>query len=170
MSDLLGDALRLTVLGMGMTFLSIGALVGGMFLLTWVTRARSGPGPSERLRPGAGSDSRAGQLDVGSPDAAPSCSGPDLAESPPGLSESAWEHEEGRRRAVAAAVAVSLALDAASGRALTRSLPEPSPGAGVREESLWNAYARGLHLSARSAWDHRRIEGGSSNASLSRHR
>ncbi len=40
MSNALVQALWLTVIGMGMTFLSIGALVRGIYLLTRLTRTR----------------------------------------------------------------------------------------------------------------------------------
>ena len=40
MDELLRQALRLTVVGMGMTFTAIGVLVVGMYLLTFVARER----------------------------------------------------------------------------------------------------------------------------------
>ncbi len=41
MGELLLQALKLTVVGMGMTFLSIGALIGGMYVLTGLVTDKS---------------------------------------------------------------------------------------------------------------------------------
>jgi Na+-transporting methylmalonyl-CoA/oxaloacetate decarboxylase gamma subunit len=46
-SDVLAQALRLTVLGMGMTFASIAALALGMWGMTYLTRMRSCESPAE---------------------------------------------------------------------------------------------------------------------------
>lgn len=129
MSDLMVSALRLTLLGMGMTFLSIGALVGGMFLLTRLTMRRQTDQPQQMVTYGAetGGDER--------PSGLPESRGSNL--------EGRWDDDEERRRSVAAAVAVSMALNAESDR---------SPGM-MREETLWNGYVRGLHLSARSRYE-----------------
>ncbi|MBN1246716.1 MAG: OadG family protein [Anaerolineae bacterium] len=127
MSPVLSQALWLTVIGMGMTFLSIGALVGGIYLLTHLTRAKE-MAPVEP----ASESSRSGTEAVFSAPA-----DWDAAEAEP------------RRRAVAAAVAVAMALEV-DGRAVAAT------GAEIRPTSPWNAYVRGLHLSSRTRYESRR--------------
>jgi len=137
MSDLLADALQLTLLGMGMTFLSLGALVAGMFLLTRVTRPQTDVGD--------GGDGGEGGLE-----------GDALVVDGEGMGGLAMQPElvtgddaEERRRAAAAAVAVSLALQVpARGRAILTPLD-----GGAYGESAWNTYARGLHLSSRARYE-----------------
>jgi hypothetical protein len=139
MSDLMVSALQLTVLGMGMTFLSIGALVGGMFLLTRLTTRRQTV-PS--LQPSLGEGGEAGkrrQIVMSSAES----DGVKMQQE-----VVAEESEEERRRAVAAAVAVSLALRSGARGFSTSSLPHRE-----REENPWDVYVRGLHLSARSRYD-----------------
>jgi Na+-transporting methylmalonyl-CoA/oxaloacetate decarboxylase gamma subunit len=51
MGEVLMQALKLTVVGMGMTFGAIGALIGGMYLLTGLTTDRSQGAAMKRLNP-----------------------------------------------------------------------------------------------------------------------
>ncbi len=127
MSDVLSQALWLTVIGMGMTFLSIGALVGGIYLLMYLTRTK------ERVPstlPAELATSGTEPLPVGQP----ATEVPDA---------------ESRRRSVAAAVAVAMALAA--------DLPT-APMADSRSMTTgsWNTYVRALHLSSRSHYMSRR--------------
>ena len=139
MADLLGDALRLTLWGMGMTFVSLGALVGGMFLLTWVTRRRTGDGERPQTDGGEGG-----------------LEGDALVVDGGGRVDLAVQRElvtgddaEGRRRAAAAAVAVAGALQA---RGRGGAVLPPADG-GVRGERGWDVYARGLRLAGRARYE-----------------
>ena len=124
------SALQLMALGMGMTFLSLGALALGMYVMTAVLRGK------EKVRL------------------------PELEDDLPAAEEVAAYHEgefagdgsdgeEARRRAAAAAVAVALALaDAPPASVSSPAVQDP-----------WNAFARSLHLSRRIQHDARRFRG-----------
>ncbi len=130
MADLLAQALELTVLGMGMTFLSIGALVGGMYLLTFLTTSRA-----------------QGEGAVGGPEHRRE---EDVTPTVMPVSEGATSSEDGRerrRRAAAAAVAVTLAL------AESRKGAPAGVTTGDRGESAWSSYARSLQLSRRMRYE-----------------
>ena len=126
MSNVISQALWLTIVGMGMTFLSIGALVGGIYLLTHLTRAKekASAALAEPARSALGEASAVSSI-WEAPDAEP------------------------RRRAVAAAVGVAMAL-AAEIRAV------PAADTGAVATGAWSAYVRGLHLSSRSRYESRR--------------
>ena len=149
MADLLADALRLTLWGMGMTFVSLGALVGGMFLLTWVTRSQTDGRRQTRRRTGDGERPQTDGGEGGLEGDAPVVDGGgrvDLAVQPELVT---GDDAEGRRRAAAAAVAVAWALQARGrGRAVL-----PPAGGGVRGERGWDVYARGLRLAGRARYE-----------------
>jgi len=128
MSDTLLQALWLTLIGMGMTFLSIGALVGGIFLLTHLTRTRRSEPAS---LPNKATSS--GEEIYGAPASA-------VAQ--PALGEDVGY----RRRAVAVAVVAALAL--AEGE--RKVPPLVSSGSG------WDAFVRGRQLSSRANYESRR--------------
>lgn len=110
-----------------MTFLSIGALVGGIYLMIYLTREK------EKVVVPVTSDAK-------QPEAEASAS----AET--GMAPGAGDR---RRRAVAAAAAVALALQERPTQPLASALQAPAPEG-------WNGYVRGLHLSARSRYESRR--------------
>jgi Na+-transporting methylmalonyl-CoA/oxaloacetate decarboxylase gamma subunit len=123
-------ALELMALGMGMTFLSLGTLALGMYVMTAVLRGKEKVGL------------------------------PELEDELPAAEEVAAyregefagdinEGEEVRRRVAAAAVAVALALaDAPSTSVSSPATQDP-----------WNAFARSLHLSRRIQHEARRFRG-----------
>jgi hypothetical protein len=152
MSDLVVSALRLTLLGMGMTFLSIGALVGGMFLLTRLTSRRSTASAGNDASAPDSRDMGVGerqQITVAGAESYGDTRPSGALETGTSEMQERTNDEEERRQAVAAAVAVALALSegARSSSALTPSGPEPNG------EPLWNVYVRGLHLSVRSRYE-----------------
>ena len=159
MSDLVMSGLRLTLVGMGMTFLSIGALVVGMFLLTRLTREKTADQPGTGRSAGyvvtTPSSEVRGQVaerrQIAASGTEPESGGRSPGEL--GVRESTlgggWDDDEERRRAVAAAVAVSLALQVASGLSPT-SICSDRAG---RQEAPWSVYARGLHVSSRSRYE-----------------
>ena len=131
MSNALVQALWLTVIGMGMTFLSIGALVGGIYLLTRLTRTRPNapaPLPNEAILTG---------------EEVHMATGPRVEQ--PVLGSDV----DYRRRAAAVAVATALAL--AEGE--RQVLPGAPAGSG------WDAYVRARHLSSRETYASRRRHG-----------
>jgi Na+-transporting methylmalonyl-CoA/oxaloacetate decarboxylase gamma subunit len=130
MGESLRSALELMVLGMGMTFLSLGALALGMYLMTAVLRGK------ERDRLPEQDDERLAGEEV-------------VAYHEGEFADDRSGGEDARRRAVAAAVAVALAL------AEVPSAP-PDPAA---HQDPWNAFARSLHLSRRSQYEARRFRG-----------
>jgi len=135
MSDLLVQGLQLTVLGMGMTFASIGALVVGMYLMTAVTRTKRSRADVTLTDPG----------DEGERVSLESAA----LESGRLSSTGDGEDEAGDRakvRAAAAAVAVALAEAEASEGA---SMP-------CRSDNAWDIYVRSRHLSRRTRYDLRR--------------
>lgn len=136
MAEVLIQALELTVLGMGMTFISIGALVGGMYLLTFLTRPR------------AQAESAVDNAERGVVEEAGWRSIP--------ASEDATSTEDDRersRRAAAATVAVARALAESRGRApaVTTS--------GDGGDSAWSSHARSLHLAQRMRYEARKLRG-----------
>jgi len=130
MSEVMRQALLLTAWGMGMTFSSIGALALGMYLLTYLTRERQ-----PEISPAPALD-EVGRVDTMS------------------LAEASSDAAEGRRRALAAAVAVAQAVVAYEQPPLALH-GEARPGG----DEVWNSYARGLHLSRRAHYEARRVRG-----------
>jgi Na+-transporting methylmalonyl-CoA/oxaloacetate decarboxylase gamma subunit len=139
----LADALMLTLTGMGMTFISIGVLTLGMYLMRALTN-RKRQLPSD------------GPLDQG-----PVAGEPVDVEVP---ADVAVDHHAA---AAAAAVAVQRAVAAqaaaaaiAVAEATRRQLPERSADfAQCPPEQAWNTYVRGRHLSLRSRYEARRARG-----------
>lgn len=126
----LQSALELTVVGMGMTFLSIGALALGMYLMTILLRAK-GEAPSPKA---------------------------DREEQDMKREEEMQSYRSGElpsadvcRRAAAAAVAVAMAVAASGKRQPTRE-----PGGYPPAHETWNGFARSRHLSGRLQYEARR--------------
>jgi Na+-transporting methylmalonyl-CoA/oxaloacetate decarboxylase gamma subunit len=136
MRDLLWSALELTVLGMGMTFLSLGALALGMYVMTAIFRGK------ERAEVSVlGNELPAGD---------------EVAAYREGeFAEERGADNEARRRAAAAAVAVALALTEARTAPGTQTASFAPPAI----HDPWNAFARSLHLSRRTQYDARRFRG-----------
>ncbi len=133
MQELVRSALQLMILGMGMTFLSLGALTLGMYLLTAIFRDKGGAELPE--------------LDDELP------VGEDVSAYREGeFTGDAIAGEEARRRAAAAAVAVALAMTEADERL-------ECPPASRAIQDPWNAFARSLHLSRRTQYEARRFRG-----------
>ncbi len=141
MSQSLAQSLQLTILGMGMTFLSIGALVAGMFLLTRLTAVRAGAGAgisaAARVEPPAAEAA----LIEGE---ALLTTRSEIHFTPQEGMQLAGDDAEIRRRVAAAAVAVGLALQ-------ERSAPAPEAAQPAAADA-WNIYARSLHLSGRARY------------------
>ena len=135
MSDLLVQGLQLTVLGMGMTFASIGALVVGMYLMTAVTRTR-------RSRADVSLTASGDEGERVSLESAALESGR-LSSTGDGEDEA---EDRAKVRAAAAAVAVALAEAEATADAATS---HPS-------DNAWDIYVRSRHLSRRTRYDLRR--------------
>jgi Na+-transporting methylmalonyl-CoA/oxaloacetate decarboxylase gamma subunit len=135
MSDLLVQGLQLTVLGMGMTFASIGALVVGMYLMTAVTRTRRSRADVSLTAPD----------DEGERVSLESAALESGRLSSPGDGEDGAE-DRTRVRAAAAAVAVALAEAEATADAV---MSHPS-------DNAWDIYVRSRHLSRRTRYDLRR--------------
>ena len=128
MGDHLIQGLQLTVLGMGMTFASIGALVVGMYLMTAVTRTQHAKDEAARKA----------QKDEGeyvSLDSAALESGH--------LSLNEELGEDAKYRAAAAAVAVALA----EAEAQTSAAPPRT------SDDAWSIYVRGRNVSRRLRYD-----------------
>lgn len=148
MSDALVQALRLTVLGMGMTFTSIAALALGMWGMTVLTRVTSPDasteGGKENVEPVA-SDVAGDPID--------------------GIGETSDLVE-----AVAAATAVALALAdqaevrdadavkaAAVAVAVSQAMQSPDVASGHQAPSeAWDAFVRGGNLARRARYDARK--------------
>jgi hypothetical protein len=141
MSQSLVQSLQLTLLGMGMTFLSIGALVAGMFLLTRLTAVRVG-GRTRATFPGR-VEPPAAETALTEGEALLTTRAEIQTEFQEGLGIPDDEAAEMRRRAAAAAVAVALALQ-------ERPAPEVAQAAAP---DAWNVYARSLHLSGRARYE-----------------
>lgn len=136
MDALLKSALELTFLGMGMTFLSIGALTLGMYVMTAIFR-----GKDRAVVPELDRDEVVdADVAVQYRDTAVDANG---------------DAAEADRRATAAAVAVALALlDMQLDGAVASAHIAP-----VVVEDAWNAFARGSHLLRRACYDARRFRG-----------
>ena len=128
MGDLWVQGLQLTVLGMGMTFAAIGALVIGMYVMTAVTRTR---------RPDVGATRTDGQEEGGRV----SLDGAALESET--LSSAEKSGDNARYRAAVAAVAVALAE---AGQRTAEEMPRQSG-------DVWDLYVRGRHLSRRMRYD-----------------
>lgn len=145
MSETLIAALQLTVVGIGMTFLSIGALTLGMYVMTKLTQAKP--------------------EDAALPDTLVAEAGDEATLA---VTSGTWQDEtksvsgEAARRRQAAAAAVALALaQAALARSPRFDAPQQSGDAsGVVD--TWTSYVREQHLSRRIRHDlrssHRRQE------------
>lgn len=141
MSSTLTAALQLTVIGMGMTFLSIGALTLGMYVLTRLTQEKEAPAPSDIALEAQARAMGADLEDAQSPDAV------DLAGDP---APTPSQGEDARRRqAAAAAVAVALSQHASSG---PRYAVSGKDGRAVGADA-WTTYVRGQLLSRRVRHD-----------------
>lgn len=136
MQESLRSALELTVLGMGMTFLSIGALTLGMYVMTAVFRGKDRAVVLESDQDQLAGDAVAAYREGGATDGVP-------------------VDDEARRRAAAAAVAVAMALAETQQDASA----QPAWHSAVVAPELWNAFARSLHLSRRAQYDARRFRG-----------
>ena len=146
MNTALAQALQLTVLGMGMTFASIGVLALGMLLMTWMTREKDKAGVPVGVRDG----DEMGTIEMAS------------------SSEVDGPPDEAAARAAAAAVAVALATrtPATSGAAQAAAVAVALAGHGsvtpqveVSAVDAWDGYVRSLHLSRRARYDARRVRG-----------
>ncbi len=148
MNTTLAQALQLTVLGMGMTFASIGVLALGMLLLTRMTREKDNAGT-----PGGGeigtiemAERSAERSEVDGPPAeAAACVAAvavavALANRAPAT--------RGAVKAAAAAVAVALAGHGAA-----------MPQVEVSAVDAWDGYVRSVHLSRRARYVARRVRG-----------
>lgn len=134
MGDLWIQGLQLTMLGMGMTFASIGALVVGMYFMTAVTRGK---------RPRAEATLKV-QRDGGegvSVDSA-ALEGGHL---------SLTEESSGDAKYRAAVAAVAVALTEAEAQA-----PSIAPRV---SDAAWDIYVRGQHVSRRMRYDLRQRRG-----------
>jgi len=146
-STILAQALRLTVLGMGMTFASIGALALGMLLMTRMTR--------EKDKAGTPVGTLAGVPDGGEMATTEMADGSEVD----GLLV------EAAARAAAAGVAVALATSGAAqaaAAAVAVSLAGHGPATPQVEVSTvdgWDGYVRSMHLSRRARYDARRVRG-----------
>jgi Na+-transporting methylmalonyl-CoA/oxaloacetate decarboxylase gamma subunit len=136
MENLMRSALELTVLGMGMTFLSLGALTLGMYAMTMLFRGKD---KAEVLESDA-------DLPVG--DAVAAYREGEFV-------DDAGAGEAARRKAAAAAVAVALALSEAESDRASKQVSRPA----TADQDPWNAFARSLHLSRRAHYEGRRYRG-----------
>lgn len=144
MNTTLAQALQLTVLGMGMTFASIGVLALVMLLMTWMTREKDKAGVPVGARDG----DEMGTIEMAS------------------SSEVDGPPDEAAARAAAAAVAVALATrtPATSGAAQAVAVAlaghgSVTPQVEVSAVDAWDGYVRSLHLSRRARYDARRVRG-----------
>lgn len=154
MSEALAQALRLTALGMGMTFASIGALALGMLAMTYLTngsRLRAKDGRERKTLDDRTSESQAKPATAESipaghavvrPEAAAAAAAVGVA-----LARLAEDHAMEAAQAAAAAVAVSL-IDQQGSVSSAPSYP------GAAEP--WNSYVRGAHLSRRARYESQR--------------
>jgi len=152
----LAQALQLTVLGMGMTFASIGVLALGMLLMTRMTREKDRAGTPVGTPAGMsvsvsdGDETEMNEMTdrsevEGRPDgsaarAAAAAVAVALANRPPATT--------GAAQAAAAAVAVALAGHGAA-----------APQVEVSAVDAWDGYVRSVHLSRRARHDARRVRG-----------
>jgi Na+-transporting methylmalonyl-CoA/oxaloacetate decarboxylase gamma subunit len=142
----LAQALQLTVLGMGMTFASIGVLALGMRLMTWMTRekGRAGTPDGTPVSDEIGTVEMAERSEVDGPpaEAAARAAGAAVAVA---LANRA-PASRGAPQVAAAAVAVALA---GHGSAV--------PQVETTSVDAWDGYVRSAHLSRRARYDARRV-------------
>jgi len=148
----LAQALQLTVLGMGMTFASIGVLALGMLLLTRMTREKDKAGTPDGTPAGVPLGGEIGTIEMadrsevdGPPAEAAACVAAvavavALANRAPAT--------RGAVKAAAAAVAVALAGHGAA-----------MPQVEVFAVDAWDGYVRSVHLSRRARYVARRVRG-----------
>ncbi len=123
MEELLSQTLRLTLWGMGMTFASIGILVLGMYLMTYLTRERREEEGDVMAAP---LEREAVEVEM---------------------------ERERKRKAVAAAVAAAVAVALAQGEQQpAKPVALPTAMRALLDEP-WNAYARGLHVLRRQRYE-----------------
>ena len=144
MNTTLAQALQLTVLGMGMTFASIGVLALGMLLLTRMTREKDNAGTPGGGEIGTIEMAERSEVD-GPPAEAAACVAAvavavALANRAPAT--------RGAVKAAAAAVAVALAGHGAA-----------MPQVEVSAVDAWDGYVRSVHLSRRARYVARRVRG-----------
>ena len=140
MTETLAQALELTVLGMGMTFASIGALALGMLAMTYLTRGR-------KRDDVAGSKPGTERQTEGEPAAMVTPESPSAVTAAAAVAAVAVAlavEESMAAQAAAAAVAVSLAT--------LEEAAVPSPPT----DGAWNSFVRGAHLSRRARYESRR--------------
>ena len=149
MNTTLAQALQLTVLGMGMTFASIGVLALGMLLLTRMAGEKDKAGTP------------AGTPDGGEIDTTEMAERSEV-DGPPG---------EAAARAAVAAVAVALVnrapatRGAAQAAAAAVAVALAGHGSGIIPQvevsavDAWDGYVRSGHLSRRARYDARRVRG-----------
>jgi len=124
--ELLSQTLWLTLWGMGMTFASIGFLVLGMYLMTYLTRGRR---EEEGDIMAAPLEREAVEVEI---------------------------ERERKRKAVAAAVAAAVAVALArEEQQPAEPVALPTAMQAMLDEP-WNAYARGLHVLGRQRYEARR--------------
>lgn len=131
-------ALQLTAVGMGMTFLAIGALTLGMYAMTRLTREKVAE-TAESAVPETVPDTAVASL----------ASWAATDRSGGGDSVTGSPDDDRRRQAAAAAVAVALAQTA--GPKARQGAPQLKSRAGGGD--AWTYYVRGLHLSRRARHD-----------------
>ncbi len=124
MGDVLVQGLKLTILGMGMTFASIGALVVGMYLMTAVTRTRQTRTDLALVEPGTEGEGVSLERE-------------EIA------STTVRSTRDAKYRAAASAVAVALAEDA----------QRQSAGMPRGSEAAWDIFVRNRHVSRRTRYD-----------------
>ena len=152
MNTTLAQALQLTVLGMGMTFASIGVLALGMLLLARMTREKDKAGTPVDRAAGVPLGGEIGTIEMAER------SGVD---GPPA---------EAAARVAAVAVAVSLAnrapetRGAAQAAAAAVAVALAGHGSAMRQVEVsavdaWDGYVRSVHLSRRARYGARRVRG-----------
>jgi Na+-transporting methylmalonyl-CoA/oxaloacetate decarboxylase gamma subunit len=137
MGDLLTQALKITIVGMGMTFASIGALIGGMYLLTGLATDRPGGEAMKRRSSTASERGETPGREVAAV-AAVSAAVADAA--------TAEEEEAGPRdpRHIAAAAAVAAAM--ADTAAQVSAAPQTSV-------DVWTLHVRSQQLAQRAHYN-----------------
>ncbi len=141
MGDLLVQALKLTVVGMGMTFLSIGALIGGMYVLTGL--ATDKPQGEAMQDPHLPAPESPEMLSRGRDIAA-------VAAVSTAVAATSAAEKEGARdpKHIAAAAAVAAAV--ATQSSLTQPAPVASPQPSV---DIWTLHVRSQQLAQRAHYD-----------------
>ena len=156
MNTTLAQALQLTVLGMGMTFASIGVLVLGMLLLARMTREKGNAGT-----PGGTPVDRAAGVPLGGEIGKIEMAERSGVDGPPA---------EAAARVAAVAVAVALAnrapetRGAAQAAAAAVAVALAGHGSAMRQVEVsavdaWDGYVRSVHLSRRARYGARRVRG-----------